>query len=72
MARGDYNLTDLDAHSSHNFDNVYFFGDQYDKYHINVTIKFESEGKDYSETFHHTADKYMLIRFEDKFMKWGG
>jgi hypothetical protein len=72
VAKGNYNLSDLDAHSSHNFDNIYFFGDQYEKYRILINIHFESSGKDYSKNFDHTVKDYMLVRFEDSYVKWGG
>lgn len=72
VAKGDYFLANLDAHSSHNFDNIYFFGDQYEPYKIMINISFESSGKDYSKTFDHTVEEYIIIRYEDKFMRWGG
>ena len=72
VVKGNYNLSDLDAHSSHKFDNIYFFGDQYDKYHITIAISFESSGKVYSKNFSHTVKEYMQVRFEDTYMKWGG
>lgn len=72
VAKGDFYLADLEAHSSHSFDNVYFFGDQYEPYHIQIKINFESSGKGYSEVFDHTVKEYMHIRYEDKFMRWGG
>ena len=72
VAKGDYFLANLDAHSSHNFNNIYFFGDQYESYKIMINISFESSGKDYSKTFDHTVEEYIIIRYEDKFMRWGG
>ncbi len=71
VAKGRYNLSDLDAHSSHSFDNVYFFGDQYEYYHIFITVQFESEGKEYTKIYQHTVKEYMYYRFEDRFSQWG-
>ncbi len=72
VLKGNHYLADLDAHSSHNFDNIYFFGDQYENYHITIKLSFESSGKDYSKNFSHTVKEYMLVRFEDTYVKWGG
>ena len=71
VAKARYNLSDLDAHSSHGFDNVYFFGDQYEDYLIVITVKFESEGNDFAEVYQHQVGEYMYYRFEDKFSQWG-
>jgi len=72
VARGEYNLSDLEAHSSYKFDNIYFYGDQYDKYMILIQINFESDGKDYSKIFDHTVDENMRIKYEDSIFSWGG
>lgn len=72
VAEGGYFVPDIDAHTTHSFDNIYFFGDQFEKYTITINVSFESSGKDYEETFHHSVDENMLIRYEDSFMRWGG
>ncbi|UCE74305.1 MAG: hypothetical protein JSV56_01000 [Methanomassiliicoccales archaeon] len=72
VAKGDYFIADLDAHSSHNLDNIHFFGDQYEPYRITIKVNFEAEGKDYSENYEHTVSESMYINYEDKFMQWGG
>jgi hypothetical protein len=71
VAKARYNLSDLEAHSSHSFDNVYFFGDQYENYHLVITVQFESEGNAFTEVYHHDVKEYMYYRFEDKFSQWG-
>jgi hypothetical protein len=72
VAKGDYYLADLNPHSSHSFDNIYFIGDHYEDYHITIEINFESSGKDISDTYEHNVDEYMFLRFEDGYMQWGG
>ncbi|UCG69406.1 MAG: hypothetical protein JSV09_16820 [Thermoplasmata archaeon] len=72
VAEGDYYLADLGAHSVHKFDNINFFGDQYEPYHIIIAVNFESDGKEYSEVFEHNVKEYILQRFEDKVERWGG
>ncbi|MEE9150820.1 MAG: hypothetical protein V3U20_03195 [Thermoplasmata archaeon] len=72
VAKGDYYISDLDAHSSHSFDNIHFFGDQYEPYQIKINISFESSGKDYSESYDHNVKEYIRQRYEDNFMRWGG
>jgi hypothetical protein len=72
VAKGDYYVSDLDAHTTESFDNIYFFGDQFERYTIEIWVRFESSGEDYNETFTHTVDENMLIRYEDSFINWGG
>lgn len=72
VARGNYYLADLNPHSSHSFNNTYFYGDQYVDYNLVIKIRFECSGKDYSKSFNHTIKEYIFMRFEDKFMQWGG
>lgn len=72
VAKGNYYLADLDPHSSHSFNNTYFYGDQYATYHIMIKIRFESSGKEYSKNFDHTVKEYIYQIFEDKIMSWGG
>lgn len=72
VAKGDYYLADLDAHSSHRFDNIYFFGDHYEPYRITIAVNFESDGKQYSENFEHNVEEYILQSFEDRVESWGG
>lgn len=72
VARGEHYISSVDAHSEEKFDNIQFYGDQVDPYTINIEIDFESSGRSYSETFRHSSDKYMLMRFEDGISQWGG
>jgi hypothetical protein len=72
VAKENYYLADLDAHSSHGFDNINFYGDQFEAYRISIKIDFESEGGQYSDNYEHTVTGSILQRWEDKFMQWGG
>ena len=72
VASGGYYIPDLEARSSHSFDNIHFIGDQYEPYRINVKVHFEASGSDYTESYDHSVDEYMFSKFEDKFTKWGG
>ncbi|UCE36481.1 MAG: hypothetical protein JSW00_13290 [Thermoplasmata archaeon] len=72
VANGVHNVSSVDAHSKKSFDNIQFFGDQYEPYKIVIKIEFESGGKGYSEEYRHKVGKYMHSNFEDKFLKWGG
>jgi hypothetical protein len=72
VASGRYNLSDLEARSSHSFDNIHFIGDQYEPYRIKLMVRFEASGSDYTENYVHSVDEYMFSKFEDKFTKWGG
>lgn len=72
VAEGSYYLPDLAARSSHGFDNIYFFGDQYEPYRITIKVSFESSGEVHTETYDHFVDEYMFSKFEDTFSQWGG
>jgi uncharacterized membrane protein YvbJ len=72
VAEEDYYVSDIDAHTSQKFNNTHFFGDQYENYEITLNVQFESEGKTYTETYTHKVGESMQIRWEDKFMQWGG
>jgi hypothetical protein len=72
VAKQDYYLADLGAHSAHSFDNIHFFGDQYEPYHITINIDFESEGGHYTENYEHTVTESIQQRWEDKFSQFGG
>jgi hypothetical protein len=72
VAEKDYYVSDVDPKTTEKFDNINFFGDQYEKYKITMEIEFESEGKNYDKTFDHTVSEAMQIQWEDSFLEWGG
>jgi hypothetical protein len=72
VAKKDYYVSDIDPHTAAKFDNINFFGDQYEKYKITLEIDFESEGKMYETTFNHQVSDAMQLRWEDSFVEWGG
>jgi hypothetical protein len=72
VARVEHNASSIDSHSTEKFDNIHFFGDQYENYEIVIHIEFESSGKGYSKEYNHGVGKYMRVRWEDTYMKWGG
>jgi hypothetical protein len=72
VAKKDYYSSDIDPKSTEKFDNIHFFGDQYEQYKITLDIDFESEGKNYEKTFNHKVSEAMRLRWEDSFMEWGG
>ncbi len=72
VARGEHYDASLSAHSSKSFDNIQFFGDQYERYRIVIRVEFESSGKGFNETYTHHVSNAMLIQYEDRYMQWGG
>jgi hypothetical protein len=72
VARKDYYISDIDPHTDATFDNLHFFGDQYEKYKVTMEIDFESDGKGFEKTFDHTVTEAMQINWEDSFVEWGG
>jgi hypothetical protein len=47
----------------------YFYGDQYEIYHITVTISFTSHDVDFAREFSYTAKDYMTLKFEESIQK---
>lgn len=63
-----YNRSALPPSSDVEF-KPYFFGDQYEIYHIAVEVSFVSHGVDFAREFSYTAKDYMTLRFEDSIQK---
>jgi hypothetical protein len=72
VAEKDYYISDVDPHTTEKFDNIHFFGDQYEHYKITIEVEFESEGKGYDKTYEHKVSDAMQYRWEDTFSQWGG
>ena len=72
VVKKDYYVSDIDPHTAAKFDNINFFGDQYEIYKITLEIDFESEGKMYEKTYNHKVSEAMQLRWEDSFVEWGG
>jgi hypothetical protein len=72
VAKKDYYVSDVDPHTAEKFDNIHFFGDQFEHYKITIEMEFESEGKGYEKTFDHKVSNAMQYRWEDTFSQWGG
>jgi hypothetical protein len=72
VARGDHYVSSIAPHWSKSLDNIQFFGDQYEGYKVVIELSFESSGKSYSENYSHRSGNYMMSKWEDTFVKWGG
>ncbi len=72
VAEAQHYASSIDAHTTRRFDNIQFFGDQYENYEIVIHIEFESSGRGYSKEYSHNVGEYMLSRWDDTYMKWGG
>jgi hypothetical protein len=72
VAKKDYYVSDVDPKTSEQFDNIHFFGDQFEPYKITIEVEFESEGKNYGKTYEHKVSEAMQYRWEDTFSQWGG
>jgi hypothetical protein len=72
VAEKDYYVSDVDPHTQEKFDNIHFFGDQFEHYKITIEVEFESEGKGYDMNHEHKVKEAMQYRWEDTFSQWGG
>ena len=62
---------DLAAHDNHTIHWLNFYGHSLDKFQVIVQVSFETNGKEYQETFDYETEPYQFQAWKDEIFEWG-